>query len=315
MPAEYLTKDDTRTLKGFAICIIVLCHLGDYWSRYFTPLGGMGVTLFLICSGYELEKSYQKSGLYHFWIKRIWTVFLPYALFEIIQLYIIKRVGYTSILQLVKDVTLIRPIFGFGWYLNYLLIWYVIFYLSRLLIKNTKWQDCIGFISSLILLGYYVWIDGGLQIEQSFMFLFGTLLAKYDMSKMMKKKYAVLCMMIAVIALGMKQVPDVRNSTNQIMRWMDLITKSFWGVGSVIAINVFEIWQKCKKVFGAIGDLSYELYLMHGLMFGVVGIHIKEPGGIVIFVLGSFLGTWIYHMLWNYIKRLRDIKLLKKIVK
>lgn len=253
----YLTKDNSRMFKGFAIIIIMIGHLAGHWTRLFTPFGGMGVALFLICSGYGLEKSYQKRGLDHFWTKRIWTVFLPYAMFEIIRLYIVERAGYTGILQFVEDVTLVKPLFGFGWYLNYLLIWYVIFYLSRLLIKNTKWQDYICFICALVLLGYYVWIDGGLQIEQSFMFLFGTLLAKYDMAKIMKKKYAILCMLIAVIALGMKQVPDVRNSTTQIMRWMDLITKSFWGVGSVIAINVFEIGQKCKKMFGAIGDFSY----------------------------------------------------------
>ena len=304
-----LTKDDSRSLKGFAISIIVLCHLGGYWIRYFTPLGGMGVTLFLICSGYGLEKSYEKNGLQQFWTKRIWSVFLPYAVFEILRRYVFARVGYASIIEFVQDVTLIKPLFGFGWYLNYLLIWYLFFYLSRLLIKNRKMQDCIGFIFSVCLLIYYVLIDGGLQIEQSFMFLFGTFLAKYDMSKIMKKKYAVLCMLIAVIALGMKQVPDVRNSTTQIMRWMDLITKSFWGVGSVITINVFEIWQKCKSVFGVIGDISFELYLIHGFMFGLVGAHIKELGGIVLFVLGSFMGAWIYHMLWNYIRRWSDIKL------
>lgn len=137
------------------------------------------------------------------------------------------------------------------------------------------------------------------------MFLFGTFLAKYDMSKIMKKKYAVIYILIAIMALGMKQIPDIRNSTTQIMRWMDIIIKTFWGIGSVIAVNVFSIVQKCKKILCTVGDFSYELYLIHGMMFGVIGAQIKEIGGIFIFIIGSFGGAWIYHLLWMYIKKIK----------
>lgn len=129
MMTEYLTKDDSRMLKGFAIWIIMICHISGYWTRLFTPFGGMGVALFLICSGYGLERSYQKNGLQRFWTKRIWSFFLPYAVFEILRRYVFSRVGYASIIDFIQDVMLIKPALGFGWYLNYLLIWYVFFIL------------------------------------------------------------------------------------------------------------------------------------------------------------------------------------------
>lgn len=34
-------------------------------------IGGIGVALFLICSGYGLEVSYEKNGLKDFWMKRM----------------------------------------------------------------------------------------------------------------------------------------------------------------------------------------------------------------------------------------------------
>lgn len=47
---------------------------------------------------------------------------------------------------------------------------------------------------------------------------------------------------------------------------------------------------------------SYELYLVHCLMLGLVGTHIKELGGIFVFLICSFGGAWIYHKIWESIK-------------
>lgn len=73
-------------IKGFAIIIIVICHLGNKFTYLFTPLGGVGVALFLILSAYGLEKSYiENGGLQDFWRKRIITVFIPYGICECIS--------------------------------------------------------------------------------------------------------------------------------------------------------------------------------------------------------------------------------------
>ena len=42
----------TTSLKGIAIVIIILCHTMGCRPRVFTPLGGIGVAMFLILSGY-----------------------------------------------------------------------------------------------------------------------------------------------------------------------------------------------------------------------------------------------------------------------
>lgn len=47
--------------------MVILMHSScNFGLRIFTPLGGIGVALFLILSGYGLTESYKKKGLHFF---------------------------------------------------------------------------------------------------------------------------------------------------------------------------------------------------------------------------------------------------------
>lgn len=83
-----LTLTDTTILKGIAILMVVVGHIGQAIPglRVFTPLGATGVGVFLVCSGYGIEKSFEKGGRYKYWYKRIVNVWLPYVIMELIAL-------------------------------------------------------------------------------------------------------------------------------------------------------------------------------------------------------------------------------------
>ena len=66
---------------------------------------------------YGLNESYAKNGLKFWWRKRIITVFVPYAIVQTLCGY---WNGFDAI-SYIKDITLLRPAYGYGWYLNYLL--------------------------------------------------------------------------------------------------------------------------------------------------------------------------------------------------
>ena len=68
----------TTSLKGIAIVIIILCHTMGCFTRVFTPLGGIGVAMFLILSGYGLNESFKRNGIEGFWVKRFSRVWIPY---------------------------------------------------------------------------------------------------------------------------------------------------------------------------------------------------------------------------------------------
>ena len=66
---EYMFMDRqcTDIMKGFAILCIVMCHMmGTFGGGivYFTPLGGIGVSIFLILSAYGLNESWSRGGVF-----------------------------------------------------------------------------------------------------------------------------------------------------------------------------------------------------------------------------------------------------------
>ena len=121
-----LSRPDTLILKGISILMVVLGHIGQAipGMRLFTPLGAMGVGVFLICSGYGIERSYEKNGRVNYWYKRIINVLVPYVFIELIALPLHYHLGLTALL---KDLFLIQPLHPFGWYMRFLFIWYIIY--------------------------------------------------------------------------------------------------------------------------------------------------------------------------------------------
>ena len=90
--ASVLDLSSTSVYRGYAILIIMLCHVTGSWNFVgFTPLGGIGVAMFLFLSGYGLNES---------WKKKVLRVIFPYVLFRMIWLMIdgsILAVSYTHL--------------------------------------------------------------------------------------------------------------------------------------------------------------------------------------------------------------------------
>jgi hypothetical protein len=59
-------KTNTAIMKGVAILCVVFCHyMGKFGDgiTFFTPLGGIGVAIFLVLSGYGLSESWNRGGV------------------------------------------------------------------------------------------------------------------------------------------------------------------------------------------------------------------------------------------------------------
>lgn len=62
----FMDRQCTDIMKSFAILCIVTCHvMGTFGGGivYFTPLGGIGVSIFLILSAYGLNESWRRGVL------------------------------------------------------------------------------------------------------------------------------------------------------------------------------------------------------------------------------------------------------------
>lgn len=117
---------------------VVWVHIGTMLSvGAIQFIAGIGLALFLICSGYGLEVSYEKNGLEGFWKKRLLGVCLPFWLVELVGLLVI---GTFSIKAYLLDFCFLKPATGYGWFMGYIVICYLIFYAVKKLVKGGKIQ-------------------------------------------------------------------------------------------------------------------------------------------------------------------------------
>lgn len=123
---QWMDKNYTTAIKGFSILTVVWSHTGSKLGvGGIQFIAGIGVSLFLICSGYGLEISYQKNGLQGFWKRRVLGVYLPFWVVELIGLFI---TGDFSVKKYFLDVVFIQPATSYGWFMSYIVICYLIFY-------------------------------------------------------------------------------------------------------------------------------------------------------------------------------------------
>ena len=152
-----LEKNDTDEIKGIATCFIIFAHLiipikdelhgiGALLNVY-TFTGGMGVLLFFFVSGYGIYKGYGRNGIMtNFWIKRFGNIYFPcvliqfiFCLFRMVQE---RRIDISEMF--------FNSFFG-AWFIDVIMIQYLIFYLAQKLSKNSKNEMIVvSFLLSMI---------------------------------------------------------------------------------------------------------------------------------------------------------------------
>ncbi len=257
-------KDNSQMLKGIAICCVFVCHymgnFGDGTVTLFTPLGGIGVAIFLLLSAYGLNESWNRNGATFWWRKRFVAVFLPYIL---VQLLCYWTTHDFSLLSFLKDIFLISPLHNYGWYLNHLLLWYILFYIVMRVSLLRKYKILIFTIISVCM--FFCLRE--LRAEQSLSFLAGILLSEYKQSTFVIKttnwKYGLLLLLLGVSFLALKQIPFIREMPQILFNLVQLMIKFPCGLG--VCFIAIDLAKKINmKLFVFVGSFSYELYLLHG---------------------------------------------------
>ena len=89
---SFMSMNITTAIKGFSILTVMWAHAGARLGvGGIQFIAGVGVALFLICSGYGLEMSYQKNGLKGFWEKRFLKVCIPFWIVELVGLLVTQQ--------------------------------------------------------------------------------------------------------------------------------------------------------------------------------------------------------------------------------
>ena len=184
-----LDRTATTKMKAMAIIMVVICHVGTtLFGRLFNPFGGIGVSTFLILSGYGLMESFKQHGLDGFWRKRLSRVLVPYLIFLLV---------YCAYRMVANGEF---PIFNLRyWFVEYIVIWYVLFYFIMKYCPKCKW--ILLSIAAIVI----IWVMPCLQAQQSLCFMAGILISekKDDVASISRKRLiqiAVSCVVISFFA-------------------------------------------------------------------------------------------------------------------
>ncbi len=303
-------RNNTKVYKGLAITIIILAHYMNEFGhgvRLFTPLGGIGVAIFLVLSGYGLNESWLKceemvngggtdtSQPYDkWWQKRIVSVFIPYAIVQLIFYWPFHRFDIVSFLM---DLTCINPLYHNGWYLNHLLLMYIMFYcVHRVKILRNNKLLIYTVVSALILL-----FAPELHAEQAFSFATGIAISCYKehINTLLKIRNVIILMILGVSFLVIKQLPLIRQAPQFVMNCVQLLIKLPLGL-AFIALTYY--LGKRIKLFALnqIGLISYELYLIHGYCLKIWNQSIMDA---ILFIVVSALLSVVF---WKGYRIIRD---------
>lgn len=246
--------------------MIVMGHVGQLvpFSRPFTPLGAIGVALFLLCSGFGIEKSFQKIGRKDYWKKRIINVWLPYALIELLCVWHHPEVGVTGVIE---DLLLIHPWHPFGWYMQVLFIWYILYYLTSFL--SRRLQIAAFILASILIICFWT----PLRAQNSLSFLIGILFARNEakfLSFANWKSLIVAMILSAGIFVVRERVLRIEGFQETI-GWNAFSLVYYMTLATFFYIILIMVCkpsnEKLLRGFYMIGLISYEIYLVHGYTY------------------------------------------------
>lgn len=298
---QWMDRNYTTAIKGFSILTVVWAHSGARLSiGGIQFIAGIGVALFLMCSGYGLEISYEKNGLEGFWKKRLLSVCLPFWTVELVGA---LATGTFSIKTYLLDSCFLKPATSYGWFMGYIVICYLIFYVVKRLIKDGRTQ-------TLVLFGAFpIWfvLDSVffanpnmpfLRARQMLSFPVGILLAvnKDKIERTLTKIKNILILTgggtVCLLFMAITQLNVVKNLPYLVSNAIALLTCLPMAIGIMVFGKSFSGLFE-NKMLAMTGMISYEIYLVHAFALGIVKPSIVS---VFVFVVVTYIFAYILHI-------------------
>lgn len=315
-------------LKGFSILTIVLMHLLQqyitslpYILNKIVSIGGTGVHIFFVCSGFGLYLSYlnEPCTFKDFIKKRFVKIYIPYILIVFVSfllpwMYLLED----RFVALLSHVFLFKMFFekyegsfgGHFWFVSTIIQFYLFFIvLCKIKKKVGKYFLFLCTITSIFWwIIIYSWGFCDLRIWSSFFlqylweFALGMCLAEYVRGgkKIIINKYVLI--ICTIVGMGLQSVMALNGHGLDVFN--DIPALMGYGSFAILLYNIPII----RKIGIKLSLISYEWFLIHILVFSSVfyfihseEIFIQVGVGILAFI-GSifcalayklFLGKWL----------------------
>lgn len=259
---DFFSSQQTGSLKGLAILMVYIHHFGQirypiYNNHSF--LGFLGVALFLFISGYVTQKQVllkKKTWKTKFWSKKIRRLFIPRCIVVFVFGALAGRTLFNNFQEAI--------IFVQDWFFAAIVFNYVVFYLSEYFELNTEYIILIAetlFIVFCILSKQQI-----MWYNTAFLFGFGVIFAKNEgsilqkVSRIKNKLWIFFLIPLFIISL-----------LGSIFRWQRFVFDSISGILFVLIILLCAYRKKiCLKELNFIGRYSWEFYLVHTRVIGII---------------------------------------------
>lgn len=293
--------DFTNCLRGVAILMVMVGHISAMMDTVvFSPLGGTGVALFLVLSGFGLNESFKRHRLSRFWRKKVLRVLFPYFLVVTVLYFCRWEFSWKEYLL---DITGLKTHY---WYIAFLVKWYIAFWItSKFFLRH---RTAMLLAMSTAILFFFPEIEA----EQALSFPTGVVISTcLERVKTLGSRKVLIIMGVTFLVgsafLLLKQYPAVREmSDTWIYNIVQLFIKLPYAISLVCAMRLF---PKCvnSRFLLLAGVLCYELYLFHMPFFG--SLEGSVWGGLFL-ILASFVFCYPFNLLNKKIMQVMSQKLI-----
>ncbi|SFO26814.1 Peptidoglycan/LPS O-acetylase OafA/YrhL, contains acyltransferase and SGNH-hydrolase domains [Pseudobutyrivibrio sp. UC1225] len=315
---HFFDKKNSNAMRGFWCLVVILVHIpatyGNRIQDLISSFGYIGVTFFFMTSAYGLSLSMEKKpdNIKSFWKRRLpklvitcWVINIMYAI--IFLLIGGSSTGFFSLLKI-------------DLWVRWLLACYLFFWVAHIVFKKNK-IICNFLIFTLVIafsfIFYYMHSMGGytktVWSTECYGFIWGILLAWFysQIYQFFKDKWMIklvvscgVSLFFGISYLMFKPVPF----------FGDYLLKIILG----FSITLFIIISNVKISYGNkvnqfLGSISFEIYLLHGMVFGLVEKLSNNLLSSGMFILVSIVVTIVFAMV-THILAIRIMNRVNKIL-
>lgn len=311
---DYLTKNNTRRLKGLLALIILLDHIAaiiepeDSIFRLFHSIGFLAVALFFFLSGYAVEKQRcaRKDYLnYNFILNKFVSLIIPMYIINII--YVLGELSLNiQNINMGKQIGFyIFDLFGLyiinnpTWYIRSLFLMLILYFFVKKYITNPILSDLLLFIGILFFTVYrcMTWNSGtGQEWGMLFCFWTGVIWGENEskITAFIKEKYPV-CLVGSILSTilfcGMFLL-NYDNLTGKLL-FRNVGTACFVIMATILLMTVRLNNSICQKL----GTISLEIYLIHYLFVNIVTRYDNSVLAVYVSIIATIISACLLHPL------------------
>ncbi len=151
----------TDQMKGIAILMILVGHLFGHTLEpypdlnHLRHLGSVGVTLFLMLSGYGLSQSLKRKGIQGFFFQRITRIYIPVLLVMVpgvLLTHILLAPDSSMIKDLARIVVNLPAVDRNMWFVQFIFFWYCLIFITFRLKMSDNGKVAVLFLAALAML-------------------------------------------------------------------------------------------------------------------------------------------------------------------